>query len=214
MDKTSIDYLNLTYRTYNCLKNAGIKDIGTLIQNTEYDLRKTKGTGDKAIQEIKEALHFVGLKLAGEIEPENKNNKCRCYTEKEIVNYPVPSDPIDKLKLLKCIFGKNTDEELLKAYTPNIEEALQTLTEREQYVLYKRFSGMTLKAIGLTLINMGVKGQSEGVTPARVREIQIKALRQLKHPIRLRILRGECKAIDFLWKARTKVYLNHINTKI
>jgi DNA-directed RNA polymerase subunit alpha len=63
----SIDELELSVRSYNCLKNANIRTIGELVGRTEQEMLKTKNFGRKSLQEIKEILgnmdlHF-GMKL-------------------------------------------------------------------------------------------------------------------------------------------------------
>lgn len=59
----SIDELELSVRSYNCLKNAGIKTIADLVQKTEYEMLKTKNFGRKSLNEIKELLNSMGLTL-------------------------------------------------------------------------------------------------------------------------------------------------------
>ncbi|MCX8030466.1 MAG: DNA-directed RNA polymerase subunit alpha [Thermodesulfovibrionales bacterium] len=59
----SIDELELSVRSYNCLKNAGIKTIRELVQKTEYEMLKTKNFGRKSLNEIKDLLNSRGLHL-------------------------------------------------------------------------------------------------------------------------------------------------------
>jgi DNA-directed RNA polymerase subunit alpha len=59
----SVDELELSVRSYNCLKNADIKTIGELIQKTEAEMLKTKNFGRKSLNEIKEILTSMGLSL-------------------------------------------------------------------------------------------------------------------------------------------------------
>lgn len=59
----SIDELELSVRSYNCLKNAGIRTIADLVQKTEYEMLKTKNFGRKSLNEIKELLNSMGLAL-------------------------------------------------------------------------------------------------------------------------------------------------------
>ena len=58
MDKLnkSVDEMELSVRSYNCLKNANIRTIGELVQKTEADMLKTKNFGRKSLNEIKEIL--------------------------------------------------------------------------------------------------------------------------------------------------------------
>ncbi len=55
LDK-SVEELELSVRSYNCLKNAGIKTIKELVQKTETEMLKTKNFGRKSLNEIKEIL--------------------------------------------------------------------------------------------------------------------------------------------------------------
>ena len=59
----SVEELELSVRSYNCLKNANIQTIGELIQKTENDMLKTKNFGRKSLNEIKEILTSMGLSL-------------------------------------------------------------------------------------------------------------------------------------------------------
>ncbi|UCF69334.1 MAG: DNA-directed RNA polymerase subunit alpha [Acidobacteriota bacterium] len=59
----SIDELDLSVRSYNCLKNAGLETIRDLVQKTEAELLKTKNFGRKSLNEIKELLADMGLSL-------------------------------------------------------------------------------------------------------------------------------------------------------
>jgi DNA-directed RNA polymerase subunit alpha len=59
----SVEELELSVRSYNCLKNANIQTIGDLVQRTEADMLKTKNFGRKSLNEIKEILTTMGLSL-------------------------------------------------------------------------------------------------------------------------------------------------------
>ena len=59
----SVDELELSVRSYNCLKNANIKTIGDLVTKTEAEMLKTKNFGRKSLNEIKEILAEMGLSL-------------------------------------------------------------------------------------------------------------------------------------------------------
>ncbi len=60
LDK-SVDELELSVRSYNCLKNADIRTIRDLIRRTEKDMLGTKNFGKKSLTEIKDMLHGMGL---------------------------------------------------------------------------------------------------------------------------------------------------------
>ncbi len=66
----SVDELELSVRSYNCLKNANIKTIADLVQKTEHEILKTKNFGRKSLNEIKEILKGMGLSLGMKIDPE------------------------------------------------------------------------------------------------------------------------------------------------
>ena len=59
----SVDELELSVRSANCLQNANISLIGELVQRTEQDMLKTKNFGRKSLKEIKEILATMGLSL-------------------------------------------------------------------------------------------------------------------------------------------------------
>jgi len=62
LDK-SVEELELSVRSYNCLKNANIRTIRELVQKTEAEMLKTKNFGRKSLNEIKEILQSMGLSL-------------------------------------------------------------------------------------------------------------------------------------------------------
>jgi DNA-directed RNA polymerase subunit alpha len=64
----SVDELELSVRSANCLKNADIRYIGELVQKTEAEMLKTKNFGRKSLNEIKEILAEMGLGLGMRIE--------------------------------------------------------------------------------------------------------------------------------------------------
>jgi len=59
----SVDELELSVRSANCLKNANIQNISELVQKTEQDILQTKNFGRKSLNEIKEVLKGMGLQL-------------------------------------------------------------------------------------------------------------------------------------------------------
>jgi DNA-directed RNA polymerase subunit alpha len=62
LDK-SVEELELSVRSYNCLKNANIRTIRELVGKTETEMLKTKNFGRKSLNEIKEILQSMGLSL-------------------------------------------------------------------------------------------------------------------------------------------------------
>jgi DNA-directed RNA polymerase subunit alpha len=57
----TVDELELSVRSANCLKNAGIKLIGELVSKTEAEMLKTQNFGRKSLNEIKDILTEMGL---------------------------------------------------------------------------------------------------------------------------------------------------------
>jgi len=62
----TIEELDLSVRSYNCLKRAGINTVGELIQKTEEELSKVRNLGYPSIKEIKTKLATLGLSLSTE----------------------------------------------------------------------------------------------------------------------------------------------------
>lgn len=59
----TIEELDLSVRSYNCLKRAGINTIGELTRKTEEDMMKVRNLGKKSLQEVKDKLGALGLSL-------------------------------------------------------------------------------------------------------------------------------------------------------
>jgi len=64
----SVEELELSVRSYNCLKNANIQTIRELVQKSENEMLKTKNFGRKSLNEIKEILSSMGLSLGMKID--------------------------------------------------------------------------------------------------------------------------------------------------
>ena len=64
----SVDELELSVRSANCLQNANIRLIGELVQRSEAEMLKTKNFGRKSLNEIKEVLASMGLHLGMKLE--------------------------------------------------------------------------------------------------------------------------------------------------
>ena len=91
---------------------------------------------------------------------------------------------MNKQLLLKAVFGEEID------YIPpddKVEEALTTLKAAERFVIERRFGEqrMTLQAIGQQFPRQDGR---IGVLKERIRQIEAKALRKLRHPSRCRLL--------------------------
>ena len=64
----SVEELELSVRSANCLKNADINKIYQLVSKTEAEMLKTKNFGRKSLNEIKEVLAEMGLSLGMKLE--------------------------------------------------------------------------------------------------------------------------------------------------
>jgi DNA-directed RNA polymerase subunit alpha len=64
----SVDELELSVRSANCLKNSNIRYIYELVQKTEAEMLKTKNFGRKSLNEIKEILAAMGLALGTKLD--------------------------------------------------------------------------------------------------------------------------------------------------
>lgn len=69
MDR-SVTELELSVRSYNCLKNASIETIRDLVQKTESEMLKTKNFGRKSLNEIKDIMTKMGLSLGMKLDDE------------------------------------------------------------------------------------------------------------------------------------------------
>ncbi|MDP9022142.1 MAG: DNA-directed RNA polymerase subunit alpha [Actinomycetota bacterium] len=61
---TPIEDLDLSVRSYNCLKREGVSTVGELVSKTENDLLEIRNFGQKSVDEVKEKLTEMGLSLA------------------------------------------------------------------------------------------------------------------------------------------------------
>ena len=64
----SVEELELSVRSYNCLKNANIQTIGDLVQKTEAEMLRTKNFGRKSLNEIKEILSGLAMSFGMKID--------------------------------------------------------------------------------------------------------------------------------------------------
>ncbi len=77
----SVDELELSVRANNCLKNANIKTIADLVQKTEHEMLKTKNFGRKSLNEIKDILHSMELRLGMRIDMNALNREMASRSE-------------------------------------------------------------------------------------------------------------------------------------
>ena len=59
----AIDDLDLSVRSYNCLKRAGINTVQDLIQKSEDDMLKVRNLGKKSLDEVMKKIHELGFEL-------------------------------------------------------------------------------------------------------------------------------------------------------
>ena len=62
----SVEELDLSVRSYNCLKREGINTVGDLVQKSESELMDIRNFGQKSIDEVKAKLEELGLGLREE----------------------------------------------------------------------------------------------------------------------------------------------------
>ena len=62
----TIDELDLSVRSYNCLKRANINTVADLISKTGEDMKKVRNMGKKSLDEVQKKLEMMGLSLASE----------------------------------------------------------------------------------------------------------------------------------------------------
>jgi DNA-directed RNA polymerase subunit alpha len=66
MLEMTIEELDLSVRSYNCLKRAGINTVQELTNKTEADMMKVRNLGRKSLEEVKAKLNDLGLSLRKE----------------------------------------------------------------------------------------------------------------------------------------------------
>jgi DNA-directed RNA polymerase subunit alpha len=65
LEKT-IEELDMSVRSFNCLKRAGIDTVKDLVSKTEDDMIKVRNLGKKSLDEVIQKLHSLGLELKKE----------------------------------------------------------------------------------------------------------------------------------------------------
>ena len=68
----SVEEMELSVRSYNCLKNANIQSLGDLIQRTESEMLRTKNFGRKSLNEIREILTNMGLTFGMKVDSQGR----------------------------------------------------------------------------------------------------------------------------------------------
>ena len=80
----SVDELELSVRSANCLQNANIRYIGELVQRTEAEMLKTKNFGRKSLNEIKEVLASMELALGTKLDGFPQRTDIEKMREREV----------------------------------------------------------------------------------------------------------------------------------
>jgi DNA-directed RNA polymerase subunit alpha len=80
----SVEELELSVRSYNCLKNANIQTISELVQKTDGEMLRTRNFGRKSLNEIKEILENMDLHLGVKLEAEDIKQITQAQKKKEV----------------------------------------------------------------------------------------------------------------------------------
>lgn len=80
----SVEELELSVRSYNCLKNANIQTIAELVQKNDGEMLRTRNFGRKSLNEIKEILEEMGLSLGMKLDEEDLKQINLARKKKEI----------------------------------------------------------------------------------------------------------------------------------
>ena len=107
-------------------------------------------------------------------------------------------DSTEKKKILQKVFkvfdvDKPEEIEDFALFMENIDFALSNLDERELCVLNGRCKGKTLVELSKTILRIEGNDPKSGINRERVRQIEKKAIKKLRHPLRLLILKGKVR---------------------
>ena len=80
----SVEELELSVRSYNCLKNANIQTIAELVQKNDGEMLRTRNFGRKSLNEIKEILEEMGLSLGMKLDEEDLKQINLARKKKEV----------------------------------------------------------------------------------------------------------------------------------
>jgi DNA-directed RNA polymerase subunit alpha len=80
----SVEELELSVRSYNCLKNANIETIAELVQKTDSEMLRTRNFGRKSLNEIKEILDGMDLHLGVKLDEEDLKHITQVKKKKEV----------------------------------------------------------------------------------------------------------------------------------
>lgn len=103
---TPIEQLDMTVRSYNCLKREGIHTVGELITRSEADLLDIRNFGAKSIDEVKVKLHGLGLALKDS--PPGFDPSTAVYFDDEDVDMDtVPEDEEEEVVAVEVSFAED-----------------------------------------------------------------------------------------------------------
>ena len=84
----SVEELELSVRSYNCLKNANIQTIAELVQKNDGEMLRTRNFGRKSLNEIKEILEEMDLSLGIKLEEEDLKQISQAQKKREVETDP------------------------------------------------------------------------------------------------------------------------------
>ena len=84
----SVEELELSVRSYNCLKNANIQSIAELVQKNDGEMLRTRNFGRKSLNEIKEILEEMGLSLGIKLDEEELKQISQAQKKREVETEP------------------------------------------------------------------------------------------------------------------------------
>ena len=84
----SVEELELSVRSYNCLKNANIQTIAELVQKNDGEMLRTRNFGRKSLNEIKEILEEMDLSLGIKLDEEELKQIAQAQKKREVETDP------------------------------------------------------------------------------------------------------------------------------
>ena len=120
-------------------------------------------------------------------------------------------DLAEKKRILQKVFkvfdvDNPEDIEDFALFMENLDFALSTLDERELCVLNERCKGKTLGDLSKTILRVQGDDPRKGINIERVRQIEKTAIKKLRHPLSLLILKGKVKTPEEYGRLRILNY--------
>ena len=178
----TLEETNLSVRATNCLRNINCKHIGDIIHLNEEDIKRSPNMGKKSFNEIVSLIETADMKIGDNIEPWSYEiaESIRAYIKKNDKD-----DSTEKFKLE----DKYLEVELHRVLNESI---VQKGRSRKKDIL-DRYIQVIIARYGLDgspVKTLEIIGQKYNVTRERIRQIEAKALRKLKHPSRSKQLKS------------------------